>query len=197
MNGKKVAFVLGILSLLCLPGFSHATIIQYDAVNLVDNLGNPASGKVRIDANVQNLGVGEMEFSIVDFNFASAGGSNSGTGFIRLYGGQTPGTINPGDSISVFNGDITWSYNFGVWFCDDSSNALDPTDQNYSILQPYILICADTADIPSWSVYTSDHVGNYIVLKEEVAQPVPEPASLLLVGAGLIGIAGFRKKLKK
>jgi hypothetical protein len=55
-----------------------------------------------------------------------------------------------------------------------------------------------SADMLSITVnMTVDQPGDWIRVVTEGAAPAPEPATMLLLGTGLIGLAGFRRKLKK
>jgi len=55
------------------------------------------------------------------------------------------------------------------------------------------------AFLPSWCFSAGDVSQNiWLTLNfTESSTPVPEPASILLIGSGLLGLAGFRKKLIK
>ena len=48
--------------------------------------------------------------------------------------------------------------------------------------------------IVGWSNTSSEE--QHAVLWEKASAPIPEPATMFLLGTGLVGLAGFRRKFK-
>jgi len=82
-----------------------------------------------------------------------------------------------------------------VFYSEDDKNGGSAQMLMYSfpgVPNEYIVACEDLV------LANSDWDYNDLVIKASEVKPVPEPATMLLLGAGLIGLAGFgRRKLFK
>jgi len=160
-----------------------------------DKIWNPATGNATAKAKYagfsQNLGY-----------IPQNGGSFNSTDFVSLF--QVPGGTNGvglgGPAATLSSGNVNF-----LWALDPSGAPLwtSRPDQNSDSLDHMV----------TWLITGGHGAGNHVIAWEDLrgggdrdfndlvievsANPVPEPATMLLFGTGLIGLAGFRRKLKK
>ncbi len=117
--------------------------------------------------------------------------------------------INPSDwtmSLSTGSNGYVFSYSSAG---TPATQILNPIliNINYTLLDAAMYSAAAEAGNPSgwawdegqaWALsYTMANTQTFDLSSGSTAAPVPEPASLLLLGTGLIGLAGYTRKRKK
>lgn len=204
---KKLLSPLILYCLCTIFSYAHATAIPYNIIGGVDTEGNAFSGHVEINSNPYLSDNGcFLYYDISKYRFISdAGICNGDSGLLRfdIYLDNT--TIMEGNSSAYFyntyiannvgklNSSL-WSNSMtGVFFV-----GAEATVSGYSTLPQEIRICADMmAGGSNLEGYWGPAWGQSLILDRCPAAPVPEPCTILLLGSGLLGLAGFRRKLKQ
>ncbi|MCF8067431.1 MAG: PEP-CTERM sorting domain-containing protein [Desulfobacterales bacterium] len=189
-----VGLVIG-LFLVGMVGVASATVLTFD------------------DTSYQGTYWGDMEAGYGGFNWSSnfdvyygpgvGGGYNSST-----VSGDFAAFNSYGIDVSLSNGDFDWT---GAWFSDPHDNTLlNVTGSLDGTILYYENIQLSYAS-PQW--FQADWMGidtiafnlngndwftmDDFTFNEGAPSPVPEPATMLLLGLGLLGVAGVARKKHK
>lgn len=103
-------------------------------------------------------------------------------------------------TIDLINIEAFDSGNQSVW-----SETIDLS--NYTSWDNWLTVSVETADVARIAFYATGtlpddrgfwpSIDNLVITEADGFNPIPEPATMLLLASGLVGLAGFRRKLKK
>ena len=172
------------------PALTGAAIIDFDSLSL-GNFSTMTLGNVTFS----DAGTGDLR--IADY---TEGGVFGTTGH-ELSTRYAQGSFNIDFTSAVSAFGMIWGAADGAWTMKlfNSSNTLLDTIAIAAQTSPYIGFIGASDNLISHVEMVGAYadwvkIDNFAYV---TGQPIPEPATMFLLGSGLVGIAGFRRKNRK
>lgn len=194
----KIYFLVIMLSLFSSNSLALTYFEVGDTGELLTTAQNVGNGIDVIEGELENTG------DIVDLyglNFDFSGQVNFSLSHTSTWFDEVMFVFNSAGNpllISDFK-DFTLDVNPDTYYFAISDWNIAAIDESgKSIADDYYNIFVADGVLAGWEVNSSPfRYGGYSVELSQATSPVPEPATMLLLGSGLVGLAGFRRKCKK